>query len=519
MATITNSSAGILSVQPISYKVIFAAVVTIYALYLFGLGIYRVYFDALSHYPGPKLAALTTWYQAYYDLYYHGQWFKKLGQLHEQYGPIIRVNPHELHISDPNFIDILFTGASKKRDKYKWLGRSILLPDSTGGTVHHDLHRKRRASLSPFFSKEKIRRLEPSIQRAVDNLLGRMSDCGANEDVMPMSLVLRATTCDIITGYLFGKSAEYLTREDYNEDFFSSINAMFGMSWPHLTYISWLGAVLGCIPPSQWTKQIRDIRLSEDLKSNNSTVFHGILNGKLPPSEKSARRLRQEAQQLVLAGQDTTAQTVVAITFELLACPDKLAKLKAELASVFPDPDNITSAVCERLPYLHAVVQEGIRLHPATLVRMTRVAPNQEMIYTNEKENREWVIKPGTPVSMTAFTIQNNPDIFPSPRKFELERWLDNPRLDKYLLSFFRGTRICLGLYIAYFELYLILEGIFRRYDRYDGTGKQSTPTLELYDTIRERDIDAVVDLVLPYPAVGSKGLRVMIRNKPQNTE
>ena len=41
---------------------------------------------------------------------------------------------------------------------------------------------------------------------------------------------------------------------------------------------------------------------------SDGTVFHGLLNSGLPPSEKSNQRLRQEAQLLVLAGQDTTGE-------------------------------------------------------------------------------------------------------------------------------------------------------------------------------------------------------------------
>ena len=57
----------------------------------------------------------------------------------------------------------------------------------------------------------------------------------------------------------------------------------------------------------QWVKQIEKIR-SENKMDSDGTVFHGLLNSGLPPSEKSNQRLRQEAQLLVLAGQDTTGE-------------------------------------------------------------------------------------------------------------------------------------------------------------------------------------------------------------------
>ena len=88
------------------------------------------------------IPALTTWYQGYYDIWLGGQYFKKVDELHATYGvstkpldnstrlnsslqgPIVRVNPHELHVNDPEFIEILFTGPGKRRDKDRWVGRA-----------------------------------------------------------------------------------------------------------------------------------------------------------------------------------------------------------------------------------------------------------------------------------------------------------------------------------------------------------------------------------------------------------
>ena len=196
-----------------------------------------------------------------------------------------------------------------------------------------------------------------------------------------------------------------------------------------------------------------------------------------------------------------------------MANPEILKKLKDELQRALLDIDTpLTSAQLEQLPYLAAIVQEGIRLHPGALVRQTRIAPDQIMIYRDADTKKEWIIPPGTPVSMDARGCNLNPKAFADPHKFMPERWIDNPRLDRYMLSFSKGTRICLGMNLAYSELYMILAGIFKRYELYDGTDKQTAPTLALHDTIHERDVQVIHDCLVPFPAKGSKGIQVKVR-------
>ena len=57
-------------------------------VYLVSLAIYRLYFSPLSKFPGPKLAALTQWYEAYYELFHGdgGQFIWHYAKLHEKYG-------------------------------------------------------------------------------------------------------------------------------------------------------------------------------------------------------------------------------------------------------------------------------------------------------------------------------------------------------------------------------------------------------------------------------------------------
>ena len=94
---------------------------------------------------------MTYWYEIYYDVWLGGQYFKKIAEMHEKYGklttqglgrwptetdmftpgPIVRINPHEVHFNDPEFIDPLYPGPARKTDKYMFTGRRTGSKDAT----------------------------------------------------------------------------------------------------------------------------------------------------------------------------------------------------------------------------------------------------------------------------------------------------------------------------------------------------------------------------------------------------
>jgi cytochrome P450 len=127
-----------------------------------------------------------------------------------------------LHVNDPEFLDQLFAGASKRRDKYKIACNGFATPGAGLGTIGHDLHRTRRAALNPFFSKQSIRRLEPIIQEALWKVLDRLSKHAKTGTPLHMNLVYSALTSDVINSYAFGLSESSLERPDLNEGFFKA---------------------------------------------------------------------------------------------------------------------------------------------------------------------------------------------------------------------------------------------------------------------------------------------------------
>ncbi|KAF2843056.1 cytochrome P450 [Patellaria atrata CBS 101060] len=492
--------------------------------------IYRLYFDPLAKIPGPKLAAMTTWYEAYYDVWLGGKYIFKIAELHKEYGPLIRINPHEIHCNDPNFIDDIFPGATKKTNKYRFTGRRTMTKNSMVATIQHDVHRQRRGAVANFFSSARIRKLEPIITISLEKILGRMESASKTGEVMSLNYVFKAATSDIITKYAFGNSTNFLDYPDYNMPFMKAVDSVFKMNHA-LMHFPWLGPLLEASPrwfcrilapglfdlmkmQEVWKAQVEDIRNSPDPDAGKDTIFYGILHSNLPPEEKTTARLGHEAQLTVLAGQDTTGTTLSFAVFELLANPASLKKLRAELVAAIHEPKVVpTYSQVEALPYLGAVVQEILRLHPSVVSRLPRVSPYEDVVYKNSQTGEDYNIPAGTSMNMTTWVLHTNPEVFQDPFEFIPERWIENPRLDKSLIAFAKGTRNCLGMNLARQELFTIIAGIFRKYDLYDGTGTQTCPTLELYDTERARDVDMNSDMIIPYPAEGSHGVRVVVRH------
>jgi cytochrome P450 len=139
-------------------------------------------------------------------------------------GPIVRIRPDVIHINDPEYIDQVYAGAGKRRDKYKIAVGGFATPGAALGTPGHDLHRSRRAAMNPYFSKQSIRRVEPMIQRTLAKVLGRLDQNAKSGIPMKMNILYSATTGDIITEYAFGESSHNLDREDLNEPYFTAFD-------------------------------------------------------------------------------------------------------------------------------------------------------------------------------------------------------------------------------------------------------------------------------------------------------
>lgn len=234
------------------------------------------------------------------------------------------------------------------------------------------------------------------------------------------------------------------------------------------------------------------------------SLFTALLESDLPPSELSLKRLQHEAISVIGAGIETTMYTLSTCSYHLLANPDILAKLKAELLAAIPDAEQIPRLeALTQLPYLNNVVNEALRFSYGTPQRIPRLSPTP-MVYSSKFTSGEYHLPVGTVVSMDHYTASHDPWLFPEPLAFRPERWEGNPRapdgkpLTRYMIAFGKGTRSCVGMQLAYADIYIGLATFFRRFD------------CELYQTSRDA-VDIYMDCFVPRPKPGTKGVRVKV--------
>ncbi|KEF58564.1 uncharacterized protein A1O9_06490 [Exophiala aquamarina CBS 119918] len=342
---------------------------------------YRLCFHPLARFPGPKLAAVTTWYEGYYDIVHQGNYIWQVEKMHKKYGPIVRIGPNELHILDASFYDTLYN-MSNRFDKYDYFYSMLGNPEATFSTISANLHRIRRQSLTPFFTVKAVQKFHSQLQGLSDRLIERMLGCKAARKPVPLFLAYRCLTADLISEYIFGRQLGLLNREDFGKAFYASWRSLWDLS-PVIRQFPWMMTVMLGLPRwvtavaspkalevldmqaqiDQWTLEAVNNEVKAKDRAGMRTILAALATSdSLPPEEKTLHRLSIDANSLLAAGFETTGAVLTHMTYVILADRERQRKLVKELHEAIPDPKDIpTWQSLEKLPYLTAVIKESLR--------------------------------------------------------------------------------------------------------------------------------------------------------------
>ncbi|KAM0274967.1 hypothetical protein ACHAQH_007697 [Verticillium albo-atrum] len=432
-------------------------------------------------------------------------------------GPIVRVNPNEVHISDSEFYHEFYHLKTYKTDRddfynLEYIGQSVAF------TIPHDHHASRRATLAPYFSMRSIRAMEDVIREVAGQTSERLVEAQAAGTAIVLRHVFTAFTPDIVSEYAFGKegSTDLMRRPEFGKAWVQMVvysvpmNNAFRHSplFPKIL-LSLPESLMVKINPvmkddvgwlEEMKRQVQRVESEGDSKRNGddraASLIHQLFQSDLPPRERHVNRLKDEANMVLSAGGETSALVLSRTVYHILGNPKVLRRLQGELRAALPDSTTVPTvpdlATLAAFPFLAAVVDEGLRISTSILSRSPRDFQTHALHYGN------WVIPPGNAISMSPYIVQTDAKIFPDPFVFKPGRWLDNKGLQRYQVAFSKRRRACLGINLAVAELQIGLATLFRRFE------------LQLLGNTA-RDVEVVRDVFMGYEDVNAKPLRVCV--------
>ncbi|KAF2000019.1 pisatin demethylase [Amniculicola lignicola CBS 123094] len=419
------------------------------------------------------------------------------GDITEKYGPIAKIAPTHLITSSPE----LWAHINAVRSPYKraeWYYHAARFEpgkDNVFTECDNDKHDARRKKMAAGYSGKENPLLEPSIDTHVKELVDLIrtkyaAPAAATYPSKPMDLAEKMAylTLDVISDVGLGKPFGDLKSDtdvnDYlkaSEDGLAIGNMAFGMG------TSWMrnAPVIGkAISPSEKDttgfgkmmaearKCVRDrVEKPTDARSDMLSSFlrHGI----------SGDDLFQEVFEQILAGSDTTAASLRIIMLYIMTHQRVYKKLQAEIDGAVKSGvagDIIPDVEARRLPYLSAVIREGLRVHPPVVNLFSRVVPKGGDVVT--VEGKEHFIPGGVMIGYSAWSMhRNNKPLYGEDAPvFRPERWFvdesileEKERLARMYktndMIFNYGRWVCLGKVVAMIEMHKTIFELLRHFD------------------------------------------------------
>ncbi|BAU67474.1 cytochrome P450 (plasmid) [Stanieria sp. NIES-3757] len=156
---------------------------------------------------------------------------------------------------------------------------------------------------------------------------------------------------------------------------------------------------------------------------------------------------------MMIAGYDTTAKALAWAFYWIHHVRGVREKLLAELATL---GENADSMAIFRLPYLSAVCSETLRISPIAIIPFRRIVKSPIEIMGN-------LFEPGTQLVPCIYLTHQRCDLYPEPKQFKPERFLERQFSPYEYFPFGGGSRRCIGQTFALFEMKLVLATILSR--------------------------------------------------------
>lgn len=278
---------------------------------------------------------------------------------------------------------------------------------------------------------------------------------------------------DVIGAVCFGEAFGYIEQKEKHPGLhlvqnvsrcMSIVTAMPSLKWFLPFMISWRTLYKAFQYTSELERSIRKCvtKLDNGEMDEKSSICAMIRHNKGDDGDVlSVAELVDECTIFVIAGADTTSTATTNTLFYLAKHPDKQTRLIEEIRGAFDSIDEISSRKLASLPYLHAVLQEGMRIWPSATGHMERINHKEDTTICGH------IVPKGSEIAVNVLYVNRDPTNFHDPLEFIPERWLNPDCKDNLAASqpMSVGPRQCIGQNLGWQEMRLILAHLLWNFE------------------------------------------------------
>jgi cytochrome P450 family 110 len=366
-------------------------------------------------------------------------------------------------VSNPIALQEILTGDSTKQFSAPGNLNSLfasILGNYSVISVSGTQHQRQRQLLTPPFHGDRMRSYTQVINDITEVVMGGL------EINKPFSVrdITQAITLRTIIKAVFGV---------YEGDRAEKMEVLLGVMMDRLS--SPVSVAMLYIPALQkdwgaWSPWGKYLRYQQEINkliyqeiqerrekpdSSRTDILSLLVSAKDEAGESmSDQELRDELLTLLTAGQETTATALAWALYWIHKLPTVREKLLCELDNLDANPD---ANALHKLTYLNAVCCETLRIYPVGMLTFPRVVETPVRLCG-------WDLEPGTLLYGNIYLTHQREDLYPEPKKFDPERFLEKQFSPYEYLPFGGGVRRCIGAAFALFEMKIALVKILSEY-------------------------------------------------------
>lgn len=364
-------------------------------------------------------------------------------------------------VSNPQAIQEIFAADSQQfasGDANRPFFRSFL-GDHSLLLMDGERHQRERKLLTPPFHGERMRAYGQQIRQLSEQVInqwqiGKSFSARASMQDITLQVILR-----VVFGIHEGSRFQQL-RQLLGE----MLDITGSPLRASLIFIPFLQKDLGAWSPwgryLRLKQQVNDLIYQEirERRGQDNSAGEDVLSLMMSARDEQGQpmtdvELHDELMTLLVAGHETTATALAWALYWIHRQPEVREQLLKELDALDADVD---PSVIMKLPYLNAVCSETLRIYPVGLFAFSRIvqSPFQLMGYE---------FAPGSILAPCIYLVHHREDLYPEPKKFKPERFLERQFAPYEFLPFGGGNRRCIGLALALYEMKIVLATILSK--------------------------------------------------------